>query len=239
MTTLSYPLPRDFDVSMLDISEIFLSIQGEGVEQGNPTIFVRLFGCNYNCAWCDTDYAKKGKYKNMTVDKVIEEIDKYAPYYYVQITGGEPLIQEAVEELVDKLLRRRKTVWINTNGSQDIEKYTSKGPHCRIMIDIKPPSSGMSHRTLWRNLLHLRYFDQITFVIATKEDYEFAKTITKAISYLCPAQVLFSPMFKVKGKMKPELTPAQIVEKIKEDELMVRLSLQLHKILWNSEKRGV
>lgn len=223
----------------LKVSEIFLSIQGEGVEQGNPTIFVRLFGCSLNCTYCDSDFAKKGDYKRMTIEQIADEVDKYLPYYYVQITGGEPLIQENTERLVDELISRNKTIWINTNGSRDVLPYAQKGDRCRLMMDIKTPSSGMTDKMKWSNIRCLRNIDQIIYVIATEEDYIFAKAQSRILGYKCPAQILFSPCFDVKRKFKSQITPAELVEKIKQNKLMVRLSLQLHKILWNPNKRGV
>ena len=224
----------------LKVVEIFLSIQGEGVEQGNPTIFVRLFGCNLDCAYCDSDFAKEEKNsKTMSMEDILNEVDKYLPYYYVYLTGGEPLIHKNVECLVDRLLTNQKIVWIDTNGSQDIRKYTQKGDRCRIVLDIKCPSSGMSDKMKWENLLFLRDVDQVKFVIATEEDYQFAKVFCLVLSLFTPAQILFSPCFEVKGKFKPKLTPAQIVEKIKRDKLKARLSLQIHKYIWTPETRGV
>jgi len=227
-------------MNKLKVSEIFLSIQGEGTEQGEPTIFIRLFGCNYRCKWCDTKYAMEGNdYREMTLDEIIEEISLYDYCENVQITGGEPLIQD-IDGLVERLTLKDKIIWINTNGSIDFKHFIKGfyGKDCRIMMDIKTPSSGMAERTNWNNLKYLRTIDQVLFVIATEEDYIFAKNISKIIEAFSSVKVLFSPAFSISG-FKPVLTPAVISSKIIEDKLKVRLSIQIHKIIWDKNKRKV
>ena len=228
-------------MSKLKVSEIFLSIQGEGTEQGEPTIFIRLFGCNYRCKWCDTLYAMEGDdYKEMTVDEIMKEVKQYDWCGDVQITGGEPLIQN-INDLVFALMEKRKTIWINTNGSIDFEDVAAEGNKgkCMMMMDIKTPSSGMEDRTNWDNLNYLREGDQVLFVIATEEDYAFAKNITRVIKASSPAtKILFSPAFSVEG-FEPQLTSAKIAERIIKDKLHARLSIQIHKIIWDKNKRKV
>jgi len=224
------------------ISEIFLSIQGEGLRQGEPTIFIRTFGCNLECAYCDTDYAKEGEFKVMTIDDILKEIESFKPYKEVQITGGEPLIQENMSYLVKTLILNGYKVYINTNGSIPIDEIVklrnidSTGD-LRFMMDYKTPSSGMHGKMLWSNLEQLTEKDQLFFIISDERDYEFAKNVISKIE--TKPKIIFSPAFPVKGKFNPEWKPKDLVKKVLEDKLKVRISIQLHKIIWSPETRGV
>lgn len=223
----------------MKISEIFLNLSGEGIEQGNPTIFIRTFGCTQylSCTYCDTLYAVTGEdYQELTSYKILDKVNEFLPYYYICLTGGDPLAQEETKDLVKLLLNNQKTVWLETNGVKSIKWYTQQGNRCRIVMDIKCPSSGNSEFTNWRNLKYLRDIDQVKFVIGTKEDYQYAKTITQILSFLTPVQILFSPVL---FPQEAQLTKDQLWNKILEDKLFVRYSLQIHKFVFDPNTRGV
>ena len=222
------------------ISEIFLSIQGEGIEQGNPTIFIRTFGCTQktSCRYCDTLYSVKGDdYKNLSLQDILKKVNSFLPYYYICLTGGDPLAQEPdSQELTKLLLRNKKTIWLETNGIKNIKWYTRQGDRCRVVMDIKCPSSGNKDNTYWRNIKYLRKIDQVKFVIGTEADYNYAKAIAQTLSYTSPVQILFSSiLYPVKAKMKPD----KLVKKILKDQLFVRYSLQIHKFIYDPGRRGV
>ncbi len=210
------------------ISEIFVSLQGEGTHAGLPTFFVRLAGCNLACRWCDTVYARQEKGKTISVEEILKHWQREGCLPWIQITGGEPLLQEGVYPLMKAFLDQNTTVLLETNGSLPLRKVP---PEVVKVMDIKCPSSGMSSRMCWENLAHLGVKDQVKFVIANKEDYEWAKEIVKQRYLTYYTQVLFSPVFKA-------LEPAELANWILRDRLPVRFQLQLHKILWG-ERRGV
>ena len=213
---------------MLTINEIFFSIQGESTYVGEPCVFVRLSGCDLRCTWCDTAYAfHEGK--KLTVDDVVRQVRSHN-CAFVEITGGEPLLQDDVYPLMGRLLGLGKTVLLETGGHVRISQVP---PEVIKIIDIKCPSSGESSRTEWSNFTSLSPRDEIKFVIKDREDYEFAR---KSLSDLGLGQrchrVLFSP---VHGELAPEILSAWLLE----DRLPVRLQLQLHKIIWGPSVRGV
>ncbi len=212
----------------LKLSELFISIQGEGSHQGLPTFFVRLYGCNLRCRWCDTKYAYEGPWFELTVEQVIEKWKLQDSIPWVQITGGEPLLQGDVYHLMKAFLEKGAIVLLETNGSLPIESLPQKV--IKIM-DLKPPSSGMSEFILWKNLAYLSRKDQVKFVIADRQDYEWAKRIIKRYYLTAFTQVLVSPVYR-------ELPPQELTSWILEDRLHVRFQIQLHKFLWG-ERRGV
>ncbi len=207
------------------VSEIFYSLQGEGVLIGTPTLFIRLSGCNLDCSWCDTSYARFGGTEKAVVDLVSLAKAQAAPY--VCITGGEPLIQEETYDLVDKLLREGFHTTLETNGSMPLDQLPST-ESLLISMDIKCPSSGMSERMSFENIDLLSPTDQLKFVLADERDMLFAESILNSRLVNCP--VVFSPVGGL--ALKP------LAEFVLEKELNVRVLPQLHKLIWG-EKKGV
>lgn len=202
------------------ITEIFKSIQGESSYAGLPCSFIRTTGCNLRCVWCDTEYAFYGG-KQMTVHEVLQQIEPHQ-CDLVEITGGEPLLQEDVPELASELIRRNYTVLVETGGSMNIGVLPEKA--IKIM-DIKCPESGMLEQMDWENLKRLSPKDELKFVINSRKDYEWAVQLTKELNLNHKNLVLFSPVY---GKLAPE----QLAQWILEDRLPVRFQIQLHKALW-------
>ncbi|MDH7507293.1 MAG: radical SAM protein [Candidatus Thermoplasmatota archaeon] len=209
----------------MKINEIFYSIQGEGAWSGLPNIFIRTTGCNLRCSFCDTKYAYfKGK--EMSIKEIIKKITQY-PCNYVCITGGEPLLQKDITDLINKLLKKRYKICVETNGSMSIEKLLKKKT-LMISLDIKCPSSSMHKNNFLENINFLRKHDQLKFVIKNKNDYEYAKKILETYKPACT--VFLQPVW---GK-----NPKNLAEWIINDGLNAKLGLQIHKIIWG-EKRKV
>ncbi|NLD39573.1 MAG: radical SAM protein [Desulfatiglans sp.] len=213
----------------LKVNEIFLSVQGESTRSGFPCVFIRLTGCNLRCSYCDTTYAyEEGAL--MEISDIIEMVKGFnCPL--VEVTGGEPLIQDETPELITKLIDDGYTVLLETNGSQDISMVDRRS--IKIM-DIKCPSSGEESHNDLKNLNGLNEGDELKFVIADKRDYDFAvETLA-----LIPSDkrddiyVNFSPCFS-------RIEPKELSEWILRDKLNVRLNMQLHKYIWPPDKRGV
>jgi len=211
----------------LKVCEIFPSIQGESSYTGIPCVFIRLAGCNLRCVYCDSRYAYS-EGAEMSVDEIVGRVSSYK-LHLVEITGGEPLIQEETPALAARLLQQGFDVLVETNGSMDIS-LLPEGV-IRIM-DIKCPSSGESDRMRWENLWQLRPGDEVKFVISDRHDYEWARGIVRERFGHSPITVLFSTVFG-------ELPPGNLVEWILEDKLPVRFQLQIHKYVWPHEARGV
>jgi len=207
----------------MKITEIFHSIQGEGDQMGLPTIFVRAGGCNLKCDWCDTKYAWDGG-KEMTIEEITEAVHDFSAKR-VCLTGGEPLIQDEIYELIDVLIDEYD-LSVETNGSLDISKLTEMD--LMISMDYKTPSSLMAGKMKEKNLGLLREKDQLKFVIDDKKDYDYAKEFIS--DHQIKAQIIFQPMG---GKNMREL-----VEWVLEDNLDVKVLPQLHKIIWE-DKKGV
>jgi 7-carboxy-7-deazaguanine synthase len=229
------------------ITEIFKSIQGEGTRAGLPCIFVRLTGCNLRCTWCDTAYAFHGGQK-MSVEEVLTRVDELAgrgedspasqaAVPLVELTGGEPLLQEEVYPLAEKLLSLGYTVMIETSGERFIGKLP---PEVIKIVDVKCPDSGEPDTFEPRNLDSLSRNDEVKFVLSTRRDYEFAREFTAQHGLASRVkQVLFSPVFEDREGKWPGLEPHTLVEWILEDGLSVRLGLQLHKFIWDPATKGV
>ena len=231
----------------MKVHETFYSIQGEGVLQGLPMVFVRLQGCNFEkpCSWCDTTYAfaEVGKYEELTPDQVKKRIVDLLPYpgSWVCITGGEPLHQTEELHKLCKLLTEQGLykVEIETNGSVKLPSwYSTVTSWC---IDIKTPSSGNTNKDskLIKEFFNLRNTDQIKFVVANEEDLEFASNIIQLHPHFSP-RVLISPVIPNLGEgwaLDYQEWWQRCAEFCKEER--VRLSLQLHKLIWGIKKRGV
>jgi 7-carboxy-7-deazaguanine synthase len=248
----------------LVVNEIYLSLQGESTFAGLPCIFIRLTACNLRCSYCDTAYAfTEGQKKELP--ELIREVDRLAiPYRnrtsvpqpantaitllpVVELTGGEPLVQRNALPLMQMLCDVGYTVLLETSGAHDISVVD---PRVRRIMDLKCPSSGEVERNRWENLQHLKPTDEVKFVLGTHEDYAWARKVILEhnLQHACP--LLFSwvhplapeqqhPSLK---KVPPGQTPIsreQLVERIVADALPVRFQVQLHKIIWPPEQRGV
>lgn len=211
----------------LKVNEIFKSIQGESWFAGLPCVFVRLTGCNLRCNYCDTKYAYE-EGKELSVEEVEEIVGSYG-CPMVDITGGEPLLQDETPELAENLLQKTRAVLVETNGSLDIN-VLPKGI-VRI-VDVKCPDSGQSRKMFYENMDGLVKTDEVKFVVQSRQDYEWAKSVVEEYELLRRCMVLFSPAFGI-------LEPRVLAEWMLEDNLPVRLNLQLHKYIWSPDKRGV
>jgi 7-carboxy-7-deazaguanine synthase len=213
---------------MLTINEIFYSVQGESTRAGELCVFVRLTACDLRCSWCDTPYAfHEGR--KMSVDDVLAAIDRYA-CPLVEITGGEPLLQDDVYPLMERLLADGRRVMLETGGHRSIAKVP---PAVLKVVDVKCPGSGEAAKNDWDNLGHLAPHDEVKFVIKDRSDYDYAReVVTKYDLVNRCAAVLFSP---VHGVLPPKALAAWILG----DRLPVRLQLQAHKYVWGADVRGV
>jgi 7-carboxy-7-deazaguanine synthase len=213
----------------LKVNEIFYSIQGESSYAGLSCVFVRLTGCNLRCTYCDTRYAYD-EGRDMGIDEIIDRVASYR-CGLVEITGGEPLIQKEAPRLVSALLEKGFHLLLETNGSQDIGIVDER---CVRIVDIKCPSSGEHEQNDENNIQRLTGRDEVKCVIGTREDYDYAKTMVERIRRIHGnTQIIhFSPVFGI-------MTPQQLAARILEDRLNVRLHVQLHKIIWDPEERGV
>ena len=209
------------------VTEIFHSIQGESTFAGLPCVFVRLTGCPLRCTWCDTDYAFYGG-SDMSLEAIVDRVHAYG-CPLVEVTGGEPLAQSECLVLLTRLCDEGLTVLLETSGAFET---TGVDPRVRIILDVKCPGSGMADRMHWPNVERLRAHDEAKFVINDRADYDWAKeTVGRLkIDRRCP--VLFSPVFGT-------LTSRQLAEWVLADRLPVRYQLQLHKMIWSPDMRGV
>jgi 7-carboxy-7-deazaguanine synthase len=213
---------------MLTVNEIFHSIQGESTYAGTPCVFVRLTACDLRCSWCDTPYAfYEGR--KVALDEVVTRVEGYkCPL--VEITGGEPLLQEGVYPLMDRLLGAGLTVLLETGGHLDIGKVP---PAVVKIVDVKCPGSGEADKQEWRNIDRLLPHDQVKFVIQDEVDYRYACDVVSryGLGTRCAA-VLFSP---VHGVLDPKVLSAWVLR----DHVPARVQLQLHKYIWGADVRGV
>ena len=206
---------------MLTINEIFYSIQGESTWAGEPCIFIRLTACNLRCTFCDTAYAFYDG-KKMSTQEILKEIQKFN-CKLVEVTGGEPLLQEESYPLMDILVDNSYTVLLETSGSILVNKVN---PKVIKIIDFKTPSSQMTHHNIWANLSHLNtQIDEVKFVIGDRSDYEWSKSVITQYGILNRCRkVLLSPTHTV-------LDPGILGRWIRDDSLPVKLQVQLHKYL--------
>ncbi len=208
-------------MSLLRITEIFHSLQGESNTVGLPTVFIRLTGCPLRCVYCDTAYAFTGGEK-IGIDAIITQAEQYGTPY-ITVTGGEPLAQPGCLELMTKLLDKGYVVSLETSGALDVSKVDQRVVK---VMDIKTPSSGESSRNCYQNIEYLTAKDQVKFVIGNDSDYDWSKSILTEYDLPNLCEILFSP---VMGQQNP----TELAEKILKDRLPVRFQLQLHKILWD------
>ena len=216
------------------VNEIFKSIDGEGLRTGELTTFIRLAGCNLRCSYCDTCYAlKNSNGTEMSVDEIVKKAKKM-DYRNITLTGGEPLIHKDVDDLISKLCENGFYVNIETNGSVPIDKYILN-KNILITMDYKVPSSGVEKSMNLSNLEKLRENDVLKFVIG-KDDFERVEQVIK--NYSIKSYIYLSPVFG-------EIEPVELVDFMKNmhikgiDTSKMRVQVQLHKIIWNPNERGV
>lgn len=217
----------------VQVTEIFHSIQGESTWAGVPCTFVRLTGCPLRCVWCDTAYAFQGG-ERMTLDQVLEAVAS-KPAKVVEITGGEPLAHPASYELAYRLLARGYTVLVETSGAVDVGPLDDR---VHKIMDLKCPGSGESHRNRWENLDHLTERDEIKFVVKDRADYEWMRAtirergLDRKLEEGSLRALLVSPVW---GEIDLEALAGWILE----DALPVRFQVQLHKLIWGPDRKGV
>ena len=209
--------------SLIRITEIFYSLQGETRTVGLPTVFIRLTGCPLRCGYCDTEYAFSGGEK-LSVEQILASTEQYNAHY-VTVTGGEPLAQKNCLSLLKSLCDKGYEVSVETSGAMDISQLD---PRVVIVMDLKTPASGEESKNRYENLEFIKQTDQIKFVICDRNDYEWSKQQLEKYNLSEKSEVLFSP---VHGKEMAR----QLADWILEDNLAVRFQLQLHKYLWNDE----
>jgi 7-carboxy-7-deazaguanine synthase len=213
---------------LLTINEIFYSIQGESTYAGRPCVFVRLTACDLRCSWCDTPYAFHEGTKR-SLEDVLDEVDRYG-CPLVEVTGGEPLLQEGVYGLMQSLVDRGRTVLLETGG----HRSTGRVPDTVVTIlDVKCPGSGEAAKNDWSNIDRLRPHDEVKFVVKDREDYEYARDVI--VRHGLAARAAAVHLSPVHGA----LSPRTLSEWILADHLPVRVQLQLHKFIWDPATRGV
>ncbi len=238
------------------VNEIFLSLQGESTWAGLPCVLVRLAGCNLRCSWCDTAYAfSEGT--RLALDDVLARVGRLAEPYrdgggaqrqpLVEVTGGEPLLQAGCLPLLKALCDQGYTVLLETNGALEIEAVD---PRVHRIMDLKCPGSGESHRNCPANLPQLKSTDEVKFVVASQEDYEWARqqVVEHRLAALCPVLFSWAEPLRVSQQDKSlrpappghrPITRRELAERILADGLPVRMQVQLHKIIWPPAARGV
>ncbi len=240
----------------LVINEIYLSLQGESTFAGLPCVFVRLTACNLRCSYCDTAYAfTEGR--KMPLGEVLSRVRELAGSFrdqrdsrrlpLVELTGGEPLLQPNSLPLMKQLCDDGLTVLIETSGAHDISRIDSR---VRVIMDLKCPSSGEVARNRWENISHLKPIDEVKFVIGTVEDYDWSKGVAAEHNLPERCTVLFSwvaPLTDAQRdkSLKPvppgqtPLSQRELADRIIRDKLPVRFQVQMHKVIWPPDARGV
>lgn len=210
------------------VHEIYRSIQGESTFAGLPCTFVRLTACHLRCRWCDTPHAF-GEGSVWSIDAVVREVEQLGESL-VEITGGEPLLQPGVYDLMEQLVELKYTVLLETSGSLDISRVPDD---VHIIMDLKCPGSGEVQANRWENIPLLKdWYDEVKFVVANRQDFEWAVEVTRNYALHKRLTVLISPAFGL-------VHPADVAEWILETRLPLRLQLQLHKYIWGPDARGV
>ena len=236
----------------MQISEIYRSLQGESTYAGLPCVFVRLTGCNLRCSWCDSEFSFTGG-KPMTVDEVVAEVDKLHQHTghwppptgncLVEITGGEPMLQEReVVPLMERLVAAGYTVLLETSGERPLARVPKE---VIKIVDVKCPHSGEANTFAIDNLAVLTPHDELKFVLTDRTDYEFARDFVRQHQLAARVNaILFSPAFKkdatgTRATSHCLLDPEQLAQWILADNVPVRLSLQIHKLIWDPAAKGV
>jgi 7-carboxy-7-deazaguanine synthase len=214
-------------LSLLKVTEIYLSVQGESSFAGLPCVFIRMTGCPLRCRWCDTVYSFEGG-EDQALSEIIEGVQSYKTNL-VELTGGEPLAQPASYELIRLLCDKGFKVLIETSGAEPIEAVDRRA---HVIMDIKCPGSKMEDRNRYENILALKKTDEIKFVIADRADYEWARNFIRDRELDKVCHLLLSPAFGL-------VAPKDLVDWLLEDHLPVRLNMQLHKYIWHPRKKGV
>lgn len=218
----------------LQVSELFYSLQGESSYTGYPCVFVRLAGCNLRCTYCDARYTYDEPGKLLSIDKILAYVLQHKGSL-VEITGGEPLLQENSLLLMEKLIETNRKILLETNGSISLANIPTE---VIKIVDLKCPDSGMHEKMLLGNFSHLTCQDEIKCVINSRRDYEWAKEVLAKGNLFennhnnQKAKITFSP---VQGGLEP----TKLAEWILADNLPARMQIQLHKILWPDIERGV
>ena len=211
----------------LKINEIYYSVQGESTHAGRPCIFIRLTYCNLRCTYCDTEYAFYDG-EDMEIPEIMNEIQQW-DCNLVEVTGGEPLFQEECIDLLNDLVNSSYEIMLETGGSLSISDEHKENIK---IVDFKCPSSGMEKKNLWSIVDDLQPHDEVKFVIGNREDFDWAKNRIEEYSLDKICTLLFSPTFG-------EIDPQQIVEWILAENLPVRIQMQMHKMIWSPEEKGV
>ncbi len=213
----------------LNINEIFYSIQGESRFAGYPCVFIRLQGCNCRCEWCDTDYAlENDEGREVDGQEIYNELNKFK-CNFIEFTGGEPLLQESIYQLIELLVAANYTIAVETSGTVDVSRLNKEV--IKIM-DFKCPSSGMEPKNVYTNIQHLTKNDELKFVVGGKEDFDWAISLIDKYFLLSRVFVInISPVF---GKVEP----ATLAEWILESGKNLKLQLQIHKYMWDPDERA-
>jgi 7-carboxy-7-deazaguanine synthase len=227
----------------MQITEIYKSLQGESTYAGLPCVFVRLTGCNLRCSWCDSEYTFQGGHK-MAIDEVLAEVSQLSPCGgLVEITGGEPMLQEReVVPLMQHLLDEEYKVLLETSGERPLERVPSA---VIKIVDVKCPNSGEGETFCMENLETLCPHDEVKFVLSSRADYDFAKEFTNRHNLAERVNaVLFSPAFRkdatgARDSTHCLLDPQELAEWLLADNVPARLGLQLHKFIWDPAVKGV
>jgi len=212
---------------MLKVNEIYHSIQGESTNAGLPCVFIRLTGCNLRCTYCDTEYAFYDG-KDYSIKQIVDEVKKNN-CKLVEVTGGEPLMQDESITLMKKLCDEDFDVMLETAGNMPIKNVDER---VKLIMDLKCPSSGMMDKNLYENVDHLKKDDEVKFVIGNRKDYDWMKKIISKYDLLNKCSLLASVVFGT-------LEPLTLVNWILDDKLDVRFQLQIHKFIWHPETKGV
>ena len=226
----------------MQVTEIYKSIQGESTHAGLPCVFVRLTGCNLRCSWCDSEYTFSGGHR-MTVEEVLEEVEQLSPSGLIEITGGEPMLQEReVVPLMQRLLDDGYTVLLETSGERPLERVP-KG--VVKIVDVKCPNSGEPDTFHMENLEALDSVDEVKFVLSDRTDYEFARDFVARHNLARRVNaVLLSPAFSKDSSGARDsshclLDPRELAEWMLADHVPARLGLQIHKFIWDPAMKSV
>ncbi|MBN1901095.1 radical SAM protein [Candidatus Sumerlaeota bacterium] len=211
---------------MIEISEIYPAIEGETTYSGEPCTIIRLAGCNLNCVWCDTPQAKETG-RNLSIEEIIETCKKIG-MNLILVTGGEPLMQKEVPELLSRLIESGFRILLETNGSFPLDSIPREAV---VILDIKCPGSGMRERMNFDNLDKIRKSDEVKFIICDRGDFDYAIDLVKKRHLLEKTRVLFSPEFE-------RMNPANLADWILETRLPIRLNLQIHKYIWDPGEKS-